>query len=108
MDRANEEIEELFREKQLTAFTSKTITDIPSLLHDIEGARKKGWTYDDEEYEDDVRCIGAPIYDYRDNTIAAVSTAWHAHNKNQKIADAAELLVKAAAEISKRMGYRPH
>jgi DNA-binding IclR family transcriptional regulator len=106
MDRTNEEIEELFKHTKMKALTPKTITDVKVLLKDIEEARKKGWTFDDEEYEPDVRCLGAPIYDYRDNTIAAVSTVWHAHNKTQKIKESAKLLVKAAAEISRHMGFR--
>ncbi len=92
----------------MAAFTAKTITDVNTLLDDIAAARKKGWTYDDEEYENDVRCMGAPIYDYRDYTIAAVSTAWSTHAaKSPKVREVAEILLAAALEISKRMGYRP-
>ncbi len=108
MDRSDEEIREMFKGKKMTAFTAKTITNVGSLIEDIGAARKKGWTYDDEEYENDVRCLGAPIHDYRDYTIAAVSTAWYAPTaKNLKLKDMAEMVKAAALEISKRMGYRP-
>ena len=37
--------------------------------------RKQGWAMDDEEYEIGHRCIGAPIYDYRGEIIAAISAS---------------------------------
>ncbi|NIT60215.1 MAG: IclR family transcriptional regulator, partial [Aliifodinibius sp.] len=44
----------------------------------------------DEEWEDNVRCVGAPIYDYRGTTIAAVSTVWHMNQaKNQSVEETA-------------------
>lgn len=41
--------------------------------------RKQGWAMDDEEYEIGHRCIGAPIYDYRGEIIAAISASGDKH-----------------------------
>ena len=43
-----------------------------SLIHIF---RSRGWAIDDEEAELGHRCIGAPIYDYRGDIIAAISAS---------------------------------
>ena len=64
---------------------------------------------DNEEWEDNVTCMGAPIYDYRGIIIAAVSTAWHL-NATREInlpnEEIAALVIQTANEISRRMGFR--
>lgn len=107
MGMSDEEIKEILKEKEIISFTPNTIKEISSLLENINNSRKHGWTFDDEEYENDVQCLGAPIYDYRDNIIAAVSTVWYVNQvKNLKIEEIAGYVVNAAQDISKRMGYR--
>jgi IclR family KDG regulon transcriptional repressor len=62
---------------------------------------------DDEEYEQGLRCIGAPIRDYRDEVIAAVSTSGYASViTRERVEEVAGYVVKAARDISRRMGYR--
>ena len=66
-----------------------------------------GWSRDDQEHEPGIRCIAAPIYDYRGNIIAAVSTS----GLKQIITPArdeeiAGFVMDAAHSISQRMGYR--
>jgi IclR family KDG regulon transcriptional repressor len=107
MGMTNEEIKNLFKGKKLAAYTANTITDMTTLLNNVSEARRKGWAFDNEEYENDVRCLGAPIYDYRDHIIAAVSSSWSAHvARNLKVEKIASLVVAAAAEISHHMGSR--
>mgnify|MGYP000551973714 FL=1 len=52
------------------------------------------------------RCIGAPIYDYRGEIIAAVSASGDKHVlTDDRIQEVAEYMVKAAGGISEKMGY---
>jgi IclR family KDG regulon transcriptional repressor len=107
MGMTNSEIETFLKGKEIIAFTTNTITDIASLLGNIDTSRKRGWTFDDEEYENNVMCVGAPVYDYRDNIIAAVSTAWYVNVVNNlKVEEIAGFVMDAAQDISKHMGYR--
>jgi IclR family transcriptional regulator, KDG regulon repressor len=103
---SNEEIKNYLREQEIISFTPNTIKDISSLVKNINLSRKRGWTFDDEEYEKNVQCLGAPIYDYRDNIIAAVSTVWNVNQaKDFDIEEIAGYVVSAAQDISKHMGY---
>jgi IclR family KDG regulon transcriptional repressor len=99
-------LEGLFKNKTLQAFTQNTITDVRHVIAEVEEAKRRGWAEDDEEYEQGVRCIAAPVYDYRSRVIASVSTSGPISlipkGDAEKIAG---YVVEAANAISKRMGY---
>ena len=81
--------------------------DPEALIKEIRLTRQRGWSRDDQEHEPGIRCIAAPIYDYRGNIIAAVSTS----GLKQIITPArdeeiAGFVMDAAHSISQRMGYR--
>jgi IclR family KDG regulon transcriptional repressor len=56
-DRAREVINSL----GLTAYTSKSITDVDKYIEEIEAAREKGFATDDEEYIRGVRAVACPL-----------------------------------------------
>ena len=85
----------------------RSTTDPEALIKEVRLTRQRGWSRDDQEHEPGIRCIAAPIYDYRGNIIAAVSTA----GLKQIITPArdeeiAGFVMDAALSISRRMGYR--
>ena len=68
--------------------------------------RKQGWAMDNEEFEKGHRCIGAPIFDYKGDIIAAVSASGDKRVlTDDRIEEVAEAVMKAASRISHRMGY---
>jgi DNA-binding IclR family transcriptional regulator len=105
--KTGDQIRQLYRDADLRAFTERTITSVDVLLDEIEKTRRRGWSLDDEEYEQGLRCVGAPIRDYRNEVIAAVSTSGYASViTRERIEEIAAYVVKAARDISLRMGYR--
>ncbi len=101
------ELRQLYCEGELEGFTANTITGLDALLEEVARTRRRGWSLDDEEYEEGLRCIGAPIRDYRNEVIAAVSTSGYTSMiPRQRVEPIAAHVVKAARDISKRMGYR--
>jgi IclR family KDG regulon transcriptional repressor len=105
--KTEEQIRSLYQERELKAFTERTIKSVDALVVEIEKIRRRGWSLDDEEYEQGLRCIGAPIRDYRDEVIAAVSTSGYASViTRERVEEVAGYVVKAARDISRRMGYR--
>ncbi|MBN2553099.1 MAG: IclR family transcriptional regulator [Spirochaetales bacterium] len=105
--KTGEQIRSLYRDRELKAFTAKTIRSVDALIEDVEKTRRRGWSLDDEEYEQGLRCIGAPIRDYRNVVIAAVSTSGYATViTSERVGEIAAYVVKAARDISQRMGYR--
>ncbi|MGW8193272.1 MAG: IclR family transcriptional regulator [Desulforhopalus sp.] len=102
---ADEEIERLYAGQQLEQLTKKTIVTLDALLAEIRQVRDRGWAADDEENELGTHCVGAPVFDYRDRVIAAVSTAWdYRVNPSLTWEGLAKYVVRSAASISVKMG----
>jgi IclR family transcriptional regulator, KDG regulon repressor len=105
---SEDEIRDRFQAIPLTAFTPNTITTLNRLIEEVDLIRERGWSEDDEEYEEGIRCIASPIYDYRNRVIAAVSTSGpKTIISKDKTTEIAQYVVDAARDISKRMGYMP-
>ncbi|MCX7842744.1 MAG: IclR family transcriptional regulator [Clostridia bacterium] len=87
-------------------YTQNTILNKADLLKSVDLVRKKGYAVDDEEHDEGVRCIAAPVYDYTGRIIASVSTAGDKKIISKERDDEIGKYVKEAAEgISRRMGY---
>lgn len=107
MDYAPQELEQYVYAHTLERRTPHSITDKRQFLKEVEISRKRGWCYDNEEDALGFRCISAPVRDYRGRVIAALSTSWDRDSfdqvDEQKIA---MHVTDAAANLSRRMGYR--
>jgi DNA-binding IclR family transcriptional regulator len=83
-----------------------THTNIESLLADIRECKRRGWSLDDQEAEPDINCVAAPIYDYRGQVIAAVSTSWILEQQPQMTPEKmAPIVMKCTRAISYNMGW---
>lgn len=103
---SNSELEDIMKDCSFIKFTPNTIADMQQLHAELAKVRKQGWAMDDEEYEMGQRCIGAPIYDYKGDIVAAVSASGEKHVlTDDRIDEVAQYLVKKAFEISKCLGY---
>ncbi|RUM58846.1 MAG: IclR family transcriptional regulator [Persephonella sp.] len=103
------ELNEFFKEVKLIPFTKKTITDKEVLKKHIEEVRNKGYALDDEEWEDEVRCISAPVRNYKGNVIAAItiSAPSYRFSKERFISEVKEELLEKTFELSEKLGYKP-
>lgn len=100
------QLEQIMAENGFIQFTPNTIITIEALHEEIAKIRKQGWAIDDEEYEIGHRCIGAPIYDYRGDIIAAISASGDKYLlTDDRIEEVAAYVKKMALEISRDMGY---
>jgi IclR family KDG regulon transcriptional repressor len=104
--RPEEYIDELYSSQELRAYTQNTIVDINKLKRSLAVIRKNGVAVDNEEYEPGVKCVGAPIYDYSGEAIAAFAIAGPSIRLPQtKIRHLKEKILRASQEISRRLGY---
>jgi len=102
---SDEEIERIYPDRDLLMLTKKTLPTIDDLMAEIRRIRDRGWSTDDEENERGTYCVGAPVFDYRDRVIAAVSTAWgFKANPDLTWKHVAKHVVRCAAGISVKMG----
>ena len=91
----------------LRAFTRNTITSLPRLKRELALVRQRGYAIDDEEIEEGLVCIGAPIRDYSGSVVASMSVAGPAFRLSRtRIPIVANLVTQAAAEFSASLGYR--
>lgn len=87
-------------------FTQNTITDIREFKRHLRVVRYQGWAMDNEEYELGHRCVAAPVFDYRGAPVAALSASGSAAQlSDQKLEQAIREVKRAAAKLSRRMGY---
>lgn len=105
---SNTQLRSIMGRTEFTRFTPNTITTIEALQKEIDSVRQRGWAIDNEEFEIGHRCIGAPVYDYRGDIIAAISASGSTTIlTDERIPEIVEYLKQTAAEISQNMGYVP-
>ena len=90
---------------QLPAITPRTINTKSKLRAELMRIRRQGWAYVDQELEDGLRAIAAPIHDEHGNVIAAANLAVHASRwSNEAIQDTLlPRLLQTTAEIDHDM-----
>ncbi|WP_375142962.1 IclR family transcriptional regulator domain-containing protein [Aquincola tertiaricarbonis] len=65
--------------RERTAFTSRTVTDLPTLLGLVEETRRQGWCLVNQELEEGLVSLAAPIVDRTGRTIAALNISGQAN-----------------------------
>lgn len=100
----NEELLQRIISKELIQKTSRSITDPEKLNEELQKVRLKGYAVDNREQDEHLLCIGAPIYDYNNKVIAAISISG-LYSENINIEYEANLVREKALLISRKMGY---
>ena len=87
-------------------YTERTITDRSVLKRHLVEVRRQGYALEDQEQEAGHRCIGAPIFDYRGDVVAAISASGSdAVLGDERILPVAEQVKQTALQVSRRLGY---
>jgi DNA-binding IclR family transcriptional regulator len=104
---SEEELVKLYPTSELQRFTERTIGSREALIVAVAEVREAGWAEDWEEVTAGLCCVAAPIRDASGRLVAAVSFSmpvaradtarWHLMR---------ETIREAAAEISRRVGFR--
>lgn len=103
--RPEEEVKRIIQTSGLPQFTPNTITDEEELFQALGKIRKQGYAYDLEEILPDLCCVGAPIYNYTGQVIAAVSMSVPAYRFRRSQTEYRDAIVRTAKKISKRLGF---
>lgn len=98
---------ELISKKGMQSMTKDSITALDTLRRDLELARERGYSVDDEENLSEVRCLGAPVFDHSGQVAAALSISGpKVHIDDNRMHELGRLVKDAAAAISQTLGYR--
>jgi DNA-binding IclR family transcriptional regulator len=69
------QIDQMLRAYRFAAYTKKTIRFAGPYRAELGKVRNLGFALDDEEFEEGLRCIGAPVRDHTGKVVAAISIA---------------------------------
>lgn len=102
-----EEVEGIWKSSNIKKNTEKTITDLNLFKKELEKVRLRGYAEDDEENEEGVRCIGAPVFNYHGQVEGAISISGPTIRVTKDKVEDYGIKVKRYADlISKELGYR--
>ena len=104
-DLSRERVEAIIAERGLAAYTPQTITDPAELEADLELIRRRGYAVDNEEYDDGLRCIGAPVRDHSGHVVAALGIGGPVTRITpERVEELGGLVMTAARGLSRRLG----
>ncbi len=93
--------------RPLQRYTPRTITASDDLRAQLAAVRELGYSITVEELEIGLNAVAAPIRTLGDEIIAALSVSGPSYRLGEeRVHEAAALVMAAAAEISRRLGYR--
>lgn len=101
---SNQEIEQLFRGKELPRLTDKSCRSVGALLEELSEVRRQGFAVDHEETRDGMCCIGVPISNPAGGrAVAAVAVCMltGAHTPHKR-----EQAVKTLKDLAQRLLHR--
>ena len=101
------QVEEAVRKHGLDQLTRKTITSMLDLRADLAKVRSLGYAIDDEEHEEGVLCVGAPVWSVGEYPIAAISVSGPVFRLSyEKVPAVAESIMTIAKALSQELGMR--
>lgn len=104
---SSEDLARVLGEAELTRYTPRSITTLRELIPHLEAVRERGYGIDDEEFDPGVRCVAAPIRDYRDKVVASVGVSGPSVRVTlERVPELGDIVVQTAGEISKAVGYK--
>lgn len=104
---SEEDYADYTKDIEFAAFTPSTLKDPQELRIQVEKIRRDGIAFDDCEFNPEVRCMAAPVRDFRGRVIGAIGFSgpvWR-----MSLTDMAEYISvtrSIAAEVSDRFGFR--
>jgi len=104
---SKKERKKIIGNKSLRRLTKNTIINKKVLENEIEKIQKIGYAIDDEENENEIKCVAAPIKDNNGKVVAAISISGPSYRFNtaqQKIMIKA--VIETAKQISSRLGFK--
>lgn len=99
------EVDQALAGCRMQARTRNTITSVLSLKRELGRVHDRGYAIDDEEIEDGIRCISAPVLNPADRAVAAISISGPSSRVTpDRFQIIGKTVMKAADELSAHIG----
>ncbi|MDR1971616.1 MAG: IclR family transcriptional regulator [Treponema sp.] len=103
---SDRQLEDLEKKRGLPKFTEHTIVSLEALRKELAQVRDQGYAYDNEECEEGVRCIAAPILNYQGQVAAAISiSAPVTRMGGSRCGEVIDYLKDLGLRASRELGY---
>jgi DNA-binding IclR family transcriptional regulator len=101
------QLDNLIKTHGLKAYTQNTIVTPSELRNHLQRVRQLGYALDNEEIEEGLICIGAPVRDFTKKVIASISISGPAFRMtSDKIPTLARTVVATANQFSSELGFQ--
>lgn len=97
----------LVKKRKLRAYTPSTITTLTRLRRELQLVRERGYAVDNEEMEEGLKCVAAPIREHSGKVVASLGILSPAFRlPDEKIPRLAVSVMDEANELSAELGHR--
>ncbi|MDZ4814712.1 MAG: IclR family transcriptional regulator [Verrucomicrobiota bacterium] len=106
MDHSLATLKELLGSSPLKKFTSHTPHTIKDVFQQISAHKKEGVSIDDNQRDEGVFCMAAPVRDYHGSIVGALGVSGISHRLKPRQKEVAALLLESVASISGLLGWK--
>jgi DNA-binding IclR family transcriptional regulator len=104
---SQEACDDLLARLPLKRNTRRTIVKPSAIRMDLMRVRHLGYAIDDEEFEEGLRCVSAPIFNHQGHVVASLSMAAPVFRmRKERVPQVARLVMAAAQGLSDDLGHR--
>lgn len=100
LDLSPDELEQILPPQPWRTLTAKSITSPQQLIEELDLSRERGYTIDDEEAVEGIKCFGAPLRDANGEIIAAISVTGTSLETNE---ETEPLIIQRVVDIARRI-----
>jgi IclR family acetate operon transcriptional repressor len=99
-------LDKLYASEPFERLTPHTITEAVALRAELGKVRQRGYALDNEEHEEGVSCLAAPVFDNLGHACAAISVSAPSERLRRcGFVELGEMLARHARAISSELGY---
>lgn len=103
-----EDVERIIRSRGLERHTDRTRATPEALFADLETTRRRGWSLDNEERYDGMRCVAATIFNAYGKAVAGISVSGPTVRfPDEALDEIGAKVCRAAAEVTRLIGGSP-
>ena len=103
-----EALDQIIKKYTFEKRTENTITDSEALKDKLRKVRKQGYAVDDQGFVENMRCVGAPVYNFCGEPIAAISVSGSCSQLPLSRCNILAInVIETAEKISHGMCYNP-